>query len=214
MKNITNRQKIIIGILALLLMIAAMVFILHTQEQKPDPASERIIRELAERELSSITKIRKDPNSLTDEDFAQIIRFYIVNTELCDIKLLEKFKNLQRLHLDNIHYPANKIPKWMSLLAKLGLFNLEERFAFDLSPLEKLANLQILYIWNTDVSDIKPLANCTNLRNLNFSGTNVSYIKPLANMKNLRGLSLTNMQVSDEQVAELKKALPNVSISR
>ena len=145
-----------------------MVFILPAHELKPDPASENIILQAAADDIFSLTKIRKDPDSLTDGDLAQITTISITKKELSDIKLFKEFTNLKWFHLEDVHYPSNKIPKWMSILAKLVFFNLEERFAIDLSP--------------------------------------------LANLKKLRCVNLYGTNVSDEQVAEIKKALPNAAI--
>ncbi len=212
MANKINKQKFIIPAAVLLLITAAMVYIYFTQEttSKPDPASEKIIREAAADRLV-YRHIIKDPNSFTDEYFAYITMIIIEYKDLSDIKLLEKFTNLQHLEFIDIHYPSNKIPKWMSLLAKLGLFNIEERFPIDLSPLANLSNLTGINLSGTNVNDIKPLANLTNLQILYLSDTEVSDIKPLANLKNLRAIALSGTNVSDEQVAELKKALPNTT---
>ena len=71
----------------ILLLIPVFVFSLLQWEQKPDPASEKISRQIAARRLN------KDPNDLTDEDFAKITALSIRNQELSDIRLLKKFKN-------------------------------------------------------------------------------------------------------------------------
>ena len=47
-------------------------------------------------------KDTKDPNELTDEDFAKITKFLLKEKELSDIKLLDKFTNVQKLYLINI----------------------------------------------------------------------------------------------------------------
>ena len=79
-------------------------------------------------------QLHKDPNELTDEDFAKITDIPIQNsslrisggirlTKLSDIMLLRKFTNLQALDFGIIMYPQNKIPKWMTILSKLGNFD-------------------------------------------------------------------------------------------
>ena len=50
------------------------------------------------------------------------------------------------------------------------------------------------------------------LRSLSLADTLVSDVLPLAELKYLRELDLQNTQVSDEQVQELRQALPNCSI--
>ena len=56
-------RYIIASGLILLLIIASLVYIRFTQEPKPDPASEIIIRQ------AIAAQLRKEPNELTDEDF-------------------------------------------------------------------------------------------------------------------------------------------------
>ena len=247
----------------LLLLLAALVFVYFAQEQKSDPASEKIIREAVAKQLD------KDPNELSDEDFAGIEEFGIYPkiiegpgrrpVELSDISLLEKFANLKILSLNYIRYPESAIPKWMKLLTKAGFIDLNKRYALNLSPLKGLKNLRQLHIIETPVSDIEPLKGLTNLQELGFIETHVSDLSPLGGLKNLqrlyffyetkisdleplRGLTnleeigilksacsdidplkeLTNLrqlflyeaQVSDEELDELQKALPNLKIER
>ena len=75
-KKQSGRKCTFITIALLLLIFAALVFILLTQEQKPDPASEKIIRQAVAEQFG------KYPNDLTDEDFAKITEFKIsIKTE-------------------------------------------------------------------------------------------------------------------------------------
>jgi len=242
----------------LLLIIPLIFFILLSQNPKPDPASEKIIREVAAKQLN------KDPNELKDEDLAKITSFVLpsdvlVKIELTDIKLLEKFINLQTLYLQHISYPEKSIPRWMFIMAKLGIINPEERFALDLSPIEKLDNLERLTISNTNIRNIKPLAGLINLKQLSFYSTQVNNFTPLKNLSNLNtlylnetsasdltsikyltnlkylyisGSDITNLEplkelknlillriyscgnITNEQIEDLQKALPNLKIER
>ncbi len=81
----------------------------------------------------------------------------------------------------------------------------------DLSPLAELMNLERLYIRNTQLSDLSPLAELQNLELLDLNGTLVSDLSPLAELKNLGSLDC-NTKVSEEQVEELRLALPNCDI--
>ena len=72
-KKHLHRKYIIPVLLILLFIISALVFIFHMQEQ-PDPASEKIIR------MAAANHLNKDPNELTDSDFAKITEF-----ELCRV---------------------------------------------------------------------------------------------------------------------------------
>ena len=224
----------------LLLIIFVLVFILVQQEQKADPASEALIRQEAAKLLY------KNPHDMTDEDFSQIHSFTLGDNmyasianpiALCDIKLLEKFTGLEWLCLGDIGYPGDKIPKWMIMLAKLGLYDLKKKFVLDLSPLRNLKNLRTLNIYNTPIKDTKPLSSLTNLRILFIVNSNISSIEPLKNSVNLQELLINKSEISDlrpliglknlrrlnikscknitnKQIEDLQKVLPDLLIQR
>jgi Leucine-rich repeat (LRR) protein len=122
--------------------------------------------------------------------------------------------------------------KWFG--EKVLFVNLNDTQLSDLSPLSELKNLELLYLDDTQVSDLSPLAELKNIGTLDLSGTKVSNLSPLAELENLNVLFLMNTQLSDlsplaklknletlmgfgrlvseEQVEELKKALPNCEI--
>lgn len=199
-----------VGII-LLLLTAILGCILFSEHQNSDPASEAYIRRQASQ------KIDKEPDELTDEDFSQIKElglgvyisiigeFPIIIPELSDIRLVEKFSNLQAFSLGATNYPANKIPKWMSLMAKFGFIDIKERFAIDLSPLKKLKSLETLSIYHSSVKNIKPLAGLTNVRELYLMNTLVYNLKPVKDMTKLKTLDISNTRVSElEPISGLK----------
>ncbi len=204
----SRRRYIITAVIIFLCILAGLIYRAMTWESKPDPASEKIIRQIAAKQLY------KEPNELSDEDFAKITilkieskgslkigdeyNYFIENTwgNLSDIKLLEKFTNLRELELIMI-YPSNEnIPKWKMLLERIGIINkkdMKKRLFFDLKPLENLKNLT----------------------KLDFRYSDIKNIKPLKKLKNLKSLNLTNCtNVTDKQVEDLQKALPELEIDR
>ena len=247
-------KYIIPAVLFLLLIIAVFVYALLTYESQTDPASEKVIRQWVSSELN------KDPNDLTDEDFAKITKLRLFSSELSDIKLVEKFTNLESLEILCYRFSQKDIPKWMKLIAKLGIFDLNERFYIDLSPLKNLTKLQRLSLSSDSVTsfrgsqrrsygiviylpeglpfkNIKPLSGLVNLKELNLNstrvrdlkplkglkklqvllldGSHVSDIKPIKELKSLESLSIRNCKnITDEQVEDLQKALPNLKIQR
>lgn len=75
-----------------------------------------------------------------------------------------------------------------------------------------MADVAGVGLYGTRASDVTPLANLTNLRGLNLVDTRVSDLTPLAELKNLRWLYLGRLDVSEEQVIKLRRALPNCDI--
>lgn len=253
-RGLRQKWRYTIAAVVLLLIISSLVYIWLTQEKlKPDPASEKIIRE------SAASILNKDPNELTDEDFAKLTEFYLFAFELSDIKLLEKFTNLKSLDFLCLRFPQKDIPKWMKLISKLGIFDLNDRFYINLSPLKNLTKLQRLKLCDTNVvtttrgiprpgivlylpegtpiKNIEPLSDLVNLKELYLCSTRVRDLKPLKGLKELQVLALDETQVSslktmkglknleylsirnckyitNEEVEDLQKALPNLKIER
>ncbi|MBN1974732.1 MAG: hypothetical protein JW787_13920 [Sedimentisphaerales bacterium] len=171
-KNKLSKLKYTLAAAFLMLLITAMmVFIFFTQKTAYDPASEKILRQAAAKQLD------KDPNDLTNEDFAKITELNITRKELYDIKLLEKFTNLKVLSLNYIPLPGPAIPKWMIVMAKLKIINLQrmynksymKKYFIDLSPLENLFKLQIIYVVCSPVKDLLPLGKLKNIQEIHIS---------------------------------------------
>lgn len=205
-KKSFHKRLIAASVIIPVLVIAVLVFILLTQEQKvmPDPASEAVIRQAAAKWFISEKKINKDPNKLTNEDFAEIEFIEISGNELCDFSFFKNFKNLHQLTLNKIRYTESHIPYWMKILSKLGVFDLNERFTIDLSPLADL-NLGALEFFDVPIKDISPLTNITNLYELSLCGTQVSDLRPIKGLTKLHYILLGETPVSDlEPIKELK----------
>ena len=62
------------------------------------------------------------------------------------------------------------------------------------------------------LGDLSPLAELKNLKLLRLIRAQVSDLSPLVELKNLETLGLHNTPVSEEQVQELRQALPNCNI--
>ena len=265
-------NKHIIAVVCFLLIIAAMLLIVFVEDKKPDSASEKVIREIAAKQLG------KDPNELGDEDFAQITElsvekklkipgFTIIHYEiikLSDIKLLSKFTNLKDLSFICVKVPGSPEPAWRIFLKKLhviksvpvseqiiyaephinfqgipirGSYDFTGSGKLDLSPLKELTKLETIHIDSTPLKSIKPLENLINLRKIYLVGTLLTDFGTLKNLTNLEEIDLyrtaiTNLDmiknlkklkkldiqecinITDKQVDDLQKALPNLEIVR
>jgi Leucine-rich repeat (LRR) protein len=129
--------------------------------------------------------------------------------EASDLSPLAGLKNLKSIVIDD--------PQVSDLSALAELENLKQLLLYctqvsDLSPLADLEGLETLGLSYTRVSDLSPLAELKNLHELELCDTQVSDLSPLAELKNLRKLHLHGAPVSNEQVQELKQALPNCVI--
>ncbi len=234
-----RRKYTLAAVFLLLIISAALVFIYFTQEQNSDLASEAEIRQAAAWQLN------KDPNALTDDDFAKITTLFIHGDNVCDIKLLEKFINLRELVL--IHGTRYKIndntPKWKLFLTRLGIIKIPVPYrnpwelTVDIKPLAKLKQLQRLdlggmkiknvnslaklkelkklTLWATDITDLEPLSKLANLETLTLTDNIKRIITDLGPLKKLKHLQTFNYNsIKEEQINDLRKALPNLKISK
>ncbi len=83
-----------------------------------------------------------------------------------------------------------------------NLTNLEVLYLYnnqisDITPLANLNNLTKLILWDNQISDITPLTNLTNLTELRLERNQISDITPLVNLTNLTELRLERNQISD-----------------
>lgn len=154
-------------------------------------------------------------------------------TRVKDLSPLAELTNLQSLSFRKTHVtdlrPLRGLIKLQSLTSSYtqvsdleplrGLRNLRELYldytrVKNIGVLAGLTNLENLSLSGTPVSDISRLANLTNLHELILSSTPVTDVGRLASLTNLRVLYLTGTKVSNEQVAQLQKALPELKIHR
>ena len=189
MKKITqNKNKIlsrqrckVLAVIVIICTLTGYIYIVKNYKNNDIKASEKIIRKAAAYQLN------KEPGELSDEDFAKVTKLIIKNydttdplyqkVELCNIKLLEKFVNLQDLDISNISYPDPDIPKWMVILGRIHVLDLYKsyhkhymnKYRIDLKPLEKLSKLQVIRLIETPVKDITPLAKLDNLKEIQMS---------------------------------------------
>jgi hypothetical protein len=121
-------------------------------------------------------------------------------------------------HMTNLTYLDLRYNQISDLNSLAGLTNLTELLLFgnqitDISPLTKLTNLTILLAEDNQISDITALAELSNLVDLDLRNNNISDIGALSKLTNLEYLSLGDNPLTQTQIDELQKALPNCEIS-
>ena len=107
---------------------------------------------------------------------------------ITDIQPLLKFKKLEALDL--------------------GSNEIENIYAFEYFS----CPLRELRIANNRISDPTPLMHLTTLEILDISGNSISSLSPIKPLTNLRRLNISGNPLSQEQVDELRAALPNCEI--
>ena len=95
---------------------------------------------------------------------------------------------------------------------RLRIIHLDDTLVDDLSPIAGCKNLERLLLDGTNVRDVSPLTGLTNLRRLSLSRTPVRNLSPLARLANLGDLNVPTIAVPADQLAMLRRALPNCEI--
>ncbi len=78
--------------------------------------------------------------------------------------------------------------------------------------LANLNKLESLYLTDTKVTNLQPLENLSKLESLYCEGARVTDLSPLSKLGKLKYLQLDEKSVSDDQVTQLRKVLPNCEI--
>jgi internalin A len=83
----------------------------------------------------------------------------------------------------------------------------------DISVLADQTELEFLEIKNNRITDITPLRNCTKLRFLNCGINDIDEIDTFLALPNLERLWINCTLLTDDQLAELRAAMPNTTIT-
>ena len=133
------------------------------------------------------------------------------STQVSDVTPLRGMKNLKALKLADTQV-SDLTP--LAKLTSLEWLFLDSTPVTDLTPLAKLTSLDFLSLVDTPVSDVTPLAELTSLKTLwLYNNTQFNNLTPLAKLTSLERLILDGTILSEEQVAKLRKALPNCTIT-
>ena len=155
----------------------------------------------------------KFPESKIPKWMRMLEKFGIINTKerfVIDLTPLEKLTHLKKLNLQGT--PIKNI-KPLSNLSDLENLYLANTFISDLEPIKELVNLQLLSVSNTHISNLEPVKGLINLETLNISNTLISNLEPLNGLKELKNLFIiTSENITDKQVQELQKALPDLKL--
>jgi len=131
------------------------------------------------------------------------------NNQIEDISALGSLSTLYSLSLSYNNISDISALKGMT---KVDWLHLGANKIHDIGVLGGLTQLEYLILWNNQINDLSPLKDLTKLRHLDLRENNISDISALFGLSNLRHLDLSGNPVSEQQIAELRAALPNCTI--
>jgi hypothetical protein len=146
---------------------------------------------------------------ITASDLASLEKLEASFLGITDITGLQHATNLTSLNIS--HNPISDITPLAGLtnLKRLLLYKIR---ISDLKPLADLTQVEFVTFWETNVSDLTPLKSWKNLKSIELRLTKVTDYTPLHGLTNLKSLATNRRLISDEQLAMLKKALPNCKL--
>ena len=131
--------------------------------------------------------------------------YITIKNEQYDVTLTELY--LYRMDLSN----ADIEPlKYMTKITYLYLW--DDQIS-DISALSGLTKLTELHLFGKQISDISALSGLTKLEWLDLDDNRISDINALSGLINLERLYLKNNPLTQTQINELRKMLPNCHIS-
>lgn len=144
--------------------------------------------------------------------FLKVDGFTAVESQYGGIQDLGPFSKLKGL--ETIGLWANDISDLspLSSLSNLKHLDLGRNQLRDLTHLRKLKNLEELYLRFNQVRDLLPLSGLTKLSYLWLAENEISDLSPLHGLKQLKSLRLEGNPLSEEELSNLRVALPQCEI--
>ena len=82
----------------------------------------------------------------------------------------------------------------------------------DVSRLASLGGLVTLNLSGNEIMDLRPLSALTGLRTLYLDNNPIRDFSPLYSLENLKSLSIKGIDLTESQLSDLSKALPNCAV--
>jgi len=156
-------------------------------------------------------ELKKPEGKLTPEHYQGLteLSIYRVGRPVKDISLLGELTNLETLD-----FAGGEIsdPTPLAKLTKLRHLQIHECGIKDFSALTDTTSLEELMASGNQVSDISSLKGLTNLKVLNLKDNLIKDASPLLELKSLTWVDLSGNSVSEQDIGDLKKALPKCHI--
>lgn len=184
----------------------------HLEAWGPDVTSSGY-RQLSS--LTGLTSLSISGSNVTDDalrDIGRLTRLetlVLTDTAVKDLSPLGELATLKLLDVSGA--PVDDLSP-LAKLTNLEHLGLRSTSTTDLTPLSNLTSLKSLELSDTAISDLSPLVKLRNLERLELWKTPVADLSPLANLAKLKELNVRDTPVTPQEVAKLRKALPDCPI--
>lgn len=116
-----------------------------------------------------------------------------------------------RLVLDGMELGDAVLAEVAQLYA-IDSLSLADNTLRDISRLAGLGGLVTLNLSGNEIMDLRPLSYLPGLRTLYLDNNPIRDFSPLCSLENLKSLSIKGIELTETQLSELSKALPNCAI--
>jgi biotin operon repressor len=164
--------------------------------------------------LTQLKYLSISGNQISDitplQTLTQLTHLYLNGNNISDITPLQSLTLLTNLTLS-----YNEISD-ITVLASLNQLEwllIMHNSIEDITPLKNLTNLRVLNAQENQITDVSPLHLLTNLYFLNLRNNQINDATPLFSLHQLETLNLSGNMVSEEQIDELQRAIPNCDIT-
>ena len=119
--------------------------------------------------------------------------------------------NTTRLVLDNMQL-GDAVLNEVTQLYAIDSLSMADNTLRDISHLAALGGLVTLNLSGNEIMDLSPLTALPGLRTLYVDNNPIRDLSPLYAMTNLKSLSIKGIEITETQLSELSRALPNCAI--
>ena len=129
--------------------------------------------------------------------------------EVADISAVVNLTNLSILRFSDNH--VSSLAPLMNL-THLTVLRFSDNEVSSINALEGMTELRELWFYNNYVEDISVLSELTELEYLYMIGNEISDASAVMNLYNLKELGLTRNNISNDQISQIKEAIPECVI--
>ena len=214
---------------------AEQITVLDLSTDKDLPNTEKIHDISALAAFKNLKQLNLDGNSV--EDISPVAELYALEVlDLTDNNIYDLSPVRRLTSLKELRFGGNEVADISAVvnLTNLSILRFSDNHVSSLAPLMNLTHLTVLRFSDNEVSSINVLAGMTELRELWFYnnyvedisvlselteleylymiGNEISDASAVMNLYNLKELGLTRNNISNDQISQIKEAIPECVI--
>ena len=192
---------------------AEQITVLDLSTDKDLPNTEKIHDISALAAFKNLKQLNLDGNSV--EDISPVAELYALEVlDLTDNNIYDLSPVRRLTSLKELRFGGNEVADISAVvnLTNLSILRFSDNHVSSLAPLMNLTHLTVLRFSDNEVSSINALEGMTELEYLYMIGNEISDASAVMNLYNLKELGLTRNNISNDQISQIKEAIPECVI--